>query len=99
MFDLCYFLYAVKKDECKLRSNELNKYVLEYDLIPLKYVPEIRIPRGTEVVPDFEDNVIIIKKSLPIWDVMRNYMTMFLNGDVSYKKRTRIASLTILSFH
>lgn len=88
-------MYAVRKDECKLRSNELNKYVLEYDFVPLKYVPDIRIPRGTEVVPDFEDNVIIIKKSLPIWDVMRNYMTMFLNGDVSYKKMNIVPFLLV----
>jgi hypothetical protein len=94
--------YSVKRDACRLRSLELNKYVLEHEFMPLKCIPHICIPHGTAVVPDFEEDIITFQKSLPIWDVMRNYLTMYLNGDVSkyvfVKSFHRICLLFINNF-
>lgn len=74
--------FSVKKDECCLKTVELNKYVLERNIAPLKFFQKNIIPRGTIAYPDFEENIITLKKSLPIWDVMRNFLTMYLNGYV-----------------
>lgn len=80
---LNHLKFSIRLDECKLKTVELNKYVLEYELHPLKYVPKICIPHGTEAIPDPEENIVTLKKSLPIWDVMRDYLLMYLNGKVS----------------
>ena len=80
---LNHLKFCVRLDECKLKTVELNKYVLEYDLHPLKYVQKVCIPQGTEAIPDSEENIVTIKKSLPIWDIMRSYLLMYLNGKVS----------------
>lgn len=77
--------YSVRKDECRLKVVELNKYVLEENLSPLKYFPKNYIPKGTAATFDLEENIVIFKKSLPIWEIVRNFLTMYLNGHVSWK--------------
>lgn len=80
---LNHFKFTTKYHECKLKAIELNKYVLEFDFVPLKYVQGIRISHGTVVIPDSEEDIVMIKKSLPIWDIMRNYLMIYLNDEVS----------------
>lgn len=83
MESLNHLPFNVKKDDCSLKTVELNKYVLEHNIKPLKFSQSNIIPQGTVAIPDFEDNIVTLKKSLPIWDVMRNFLTMYLNGYVS----------------
>lgn len=59
----------------------MKDLILGSAIQPLRFFPELIIHPGTHASYDYENNMLKLKKSVPIWNIIRNCLREYSSGN------------------